>query len=186
VARFLNIAIRYNFSCRSSQKVVRLQRKLLLTITISFCIIWSMERPIPGEQPKPDHYQVLGVARNADRDGIKTAYRKLARELHPDVNRDPKAEVRFKQVTEAYDTLSNPEQRANYNFMTPPSPHREEPESRSTNYGTQESRPTDNPENRYRDDYEGTVQLLDLIIEASLNKEHVRKAYRRLKGKYFY
>ncbi|MEY3614238.1 MAG: molecular chaperone DnaJ, partial [Actinomycetota bacterium] len=61
-----------------------------------------------------DHYEVLGVSRNASEDEIKKAYRKLARELHPDINPDPKASERFKLVTHAYEVLSDPQQRASY------------------------------------------------------------------------
>lgn len=62
-----------------------------------------------------DPYQVLGVARTAPADEIKQAYRKLARVLHPDVNpKDAKAEERFKEVTAAYDFLSDPTRRAQY------------------------------------------------------------------------
>jgi curved DNA-binding protein len=62
----------------------------------------------------PDFYQVLGVPRNADQDEIQRAYRKLARTYHPDVNSDPAAEDRFKEVSEAYDVLSDPETRRRY------------------------------------------------------------------------
>jgi len=61
-----------------------------------------------------DFYQVLGVPRNADQDEIQRAYRKLARTYHPDVNSDPAAEDRFKEVSEAYDVLSDPETRRRY------------------------------------------------------------------------
>ncbi|HUF85384.1 MAG TPA: DnaJ domain-containing protein, partial [Acidimicrobiia bacterium] len=61
-----------------------------------------------------DHYEVLGVDRSATPDEIKRAYRRLARELHPDTNPDPTAEERFKKVALAYETLSDAERRARY------------------------------------------------------------------------
>lgn len=61
-----------------------------------------------------DHYEVLGVARDASDDDIRRAYRKLARQLHPDVNQEEGAEDQFKLVTHAYEVLSDPEQRARY------------------------------------------------------------------------
>ena len=64
----------------------------------------------------PDHYEVLGVDRNASADDIKKAYRRLARELHPDVNPSSEAAERFKQVTHAYDVLSDPHERQQYDL----------------------------------------------------------------------
>jgi molecular chaperone DnaJ len=62
-----------------------------------------------------DYYEVLGVARDADEATIKKAFRRLARELHPDVNRhDPDAEEKFKEAAEAYEVLSDAERRATY------------------------------------------------------------------------
>src|SRR6186997_3111795 len=62
----------------------------------------------------PDLYAVLGVAHDATDEEIRAAYRRLARELHPDVNGDPGAERRFKEVTAAYETLSDPGRRQQY------------------------------------------------------------------------
>ncbi len=61
-----------------------------------------------------DYYAILGVAENADTQAIKTAYRKLARKYHPDVNREAGAEEKFKEVAEAYEVLGNAERRAEY------------------------------------------------------------------------
>ena len=58
-----------------------------------------------------DYYAVLGVRRDADADEIKKAYRRLARELHPDVNPDPQTQERFKEITQAYEVLSDTEKR---------------------------------------------------------------------------
>ena len=61
-----------------------------------------------------DYYETLGVARDASEQDVRKAYRKLAREYHPDVNKDPDAEERFKEISEAYEVLSDPEKREKY------------------------------------------------------------------------
>lgn len=63
-----------------------------------------------------DHYETLGVSREASIDEIKKAYRRLARELHPDVNPSEDASERFKSVTHAYDVLSDPNERQRYDM----------------------------------------------------------------------
>src|SRR5919205_1369022 len=61
-----------------------------------------------------DYYRVLGVDKKASQEDIKKAYRKLARQYHPDTNKDAGAEERFKQISEAYDVLGDPEKRKRY------------------------------------------------------------------------
>ena len=64
--------------------------------------------------PVRDLYEILGVGRDASAEDIKKAYRRLAREHHPDVNADPQAEERFKEVAGAYEILSDPQKRVRY------------------------------------------------------------------------
>jgi len=61
-----------------------------------------------------DPYELLGVSRDADADAIKKAYRRLARQFHPDVNPDPATQEKFKEVSRAYEVLSDPQKRAAY------------------------------------------------------------------------
>jgi molecular chaperone DnaJ len=61
-----------------------------------------------------DYYEILGIGRNADDNDIKAAFRKLARQYHPDVNKEDGAEERFKEINEAYGVLSDREKRARY------------------------------------------------------------------------
>ncbi|MGK7921771.1 MAG: molecular chaperone DnaJ [Trichodesmium sp.] len=61
-----------------------------------------------------DYYEILDVARSADKEELKRAYRRLARKYHPDVNKEPGAEERFKEINRAYEVLSDPEMKGRY------------------------------------------------------------------------
>ncbi|MCH4284566.1 MULTISPECIES: molecular chaperone DnaJ [Bacillota] len=63
---------------------------------------------------KRDYYEVLGIQKGASDDEIKRAYRKMAKKYHPDVNKEPGAEEKFKEVNEAYEVLSDPQKKATY------------------------------------------------------------------------
>src|SRR5690348_2948878 len=62
----------------------------------------------------PDYYKTLGVDKKASQEEIKKAYRKLARKYHPDTNKDPGSEERFKEISQAHDILGDPEKRKQY------------------------------------------------------------------------
>jgi len=64
-----------------------------------------------------DYYKIMGLARDATADDIKRAYRKLSRKFHPDVSKEKNAEVRFKELGEAYEVLKDPEKRAAYDQL---------------------------------------------------------------------
>lgn len=84
-------------------------------------VLLGAPRPIhcpPNVASQRDYYELLGISQTADDDGIKRAYRKLAVELHPDRNPDdPRAEERFKQASQAYAVLSDPERRKRYDRL---------------------------------------------------------------------
>jgi DnaJ-class molecular chaperone len=66
-----------------------------------------------------DYYQILGVPKGANQKDVKTAFRKLARKYHPDVNKDPDAEKKFKEINEANEVLSDPAKRKKYDELGP-------------------------------------------------------------------
>src|SRR5438874_2243599 len=70
-----------------------------------------------GMATTTDFYQLLGVSRGATDEQIRSAYRKLARQLHPDVNKEPDAAQRFKEMTEAYEILTDPQRRQRYDMF---------------------------------------------------------------------
>lgn len=65
---------------------------------------------------KKDYYEILGVDKNSTKEEIKKAYRRLALKYHPDKSKDPKAEEKFKEITEAYAILSDDRKRKEYDL----------------------------------------------------------------------
>ncbi|MBE8365997.1 DnaJ domain-containing protein, partial [Leptospira borgpetersenii serovar Balcanica] len=63
---------------------------------------------------KRDYYEVLGISKSASADEIKKAYRKLSKQYHPDINKEAGADEKFKEISEAYEALSDPQKRAQY------------------------------------------------------------------------
>jgi curved DNA-binding protein len=97
-----------------------------------------------------DYYAILGVQRGASDDDIKKAYRKLARKYHPDVSKEKNAEEKFKEVSEAYETLKDAEKRAAYDQL-------------GRYQAGQEFRPPPDWEKRFGGQFEESVDLSDLF-----------------------
>ena len=76
-----------------------------------------MKRDSPMKTSSKDYYNLLGVQPDATLAQIKTAYRRLAKQYHPDVNNSPDAAERFREITEAYDTLADPDRRRRYDRL---------------------------------------------------------------------
>ncbi|MBU3967864.1 MAG: DnaJ domain-containing protein [Euryarchaeota archaeon] len=74
---------------------------------------YKKEREVKAESV-PYYYKVLGVSKNSSLDEIKEAYRRLAMIYHPDISADPDGDKKFKEIKKAYEVLSNPEKRAQY------------------------------------------------------------------------
>src|SRR3546814_12784896 len=96
-----------------------------------------------------DYYKILGVASSAEPEVIKAAYRRLARKYHPDVSRELHAELRFKEVGEAYKILKDPETRWIYDQSLPPSSRTAFPEHIPPNSSTQTAPNQPQPSPRY-------------------------------------
>src|SRR5207342_1260542 len=80
-----------------------------------------LRRPDPGGVlVAADYYALLKIRRDATQDEVKRAYRRLARELHPDVNPDPETQERFKEITQAYEVLSDTDKRRMYDMGMDP------------------------------------------------------------------
>jgi curved DNA-binding protein len=79
-------------------------------------VIGGLKFSAGGDDPLDykDYYQTLGVKKDASQEDIQKAYRKLARKFHPDVNKDAQAEVKFKEIGEAYEVLKDPDKRKKY------------------------------------------------------------------------
>uniref|UniRef100_A0A3B4A6B6 DnaJ homolog subfamily C member 16 n=1 Tax=Periophthalmus magnuspinnatus TaxID=409849 RepID=A0A3B4A6B6_9GOBI len=92
----------------------RRQERVQWTLSLRFCLFLLILWPWMVESAEFDPYKILGVSRRASQPEIKKAYKTLAKEWHPDKNKDPSAEDMFIKVSKSYEILSNEERRANF------------------------------------------------------------------------
>ncbi|GMH13095.1 hypothetical protein Nepgr_014936 [Nepenthes gracilis] len=95
---------------------ITMDNKLLSTLSYPSCASSKIRtlQSLSSTMADADYYSVLGVSKNASKSEIKSAYRKLARSYHPDVNKEPGAEQKFKEISNAYEVLSDDERRSIY------------------------------------------------------------------------
>lgn len=131
--------------------------------------------------PERDYYEVLGLPPTATDEQIRRRFRELARKYHPDVNRSPDAEHRFKEITEAYRVLSSPSQRADYDMMrrsaqsartgsngfTSPPPHARQSQRPRRRAGAQQQRPTSS-HTSYTSQRSAEIEVQQLLQNAML------------------
>ncbi|KAI4341746.1 hypothetical protein MLD38_026432 [Melastoma candidum] len=106
---------------RDLKQLASISSSLFSRHTIPFCFYMDTLGRLPHRRgtrlivrANVDYYSVLGVSKNASKSEIKSAYRKLARNYHPDVNKEPGAEQKFKEISNAYEVLSDDEKRSLY------------------------------------------------------------------------
>ncbi|AMC92582.1 hypothetical protein AOC36_00805 [Erysipelothrix larvae] len=115
-----------------------------------------------------DYYKTLGVARDATQDQIKKAYRKMAQKYHPDVNKAPEAEAIMKEVNVAYDVLSDPNKKAQYDQFGSSGP----------NYGGYQQRPGGNGQ-QYTGGYSSFEDLFAEMLRQQQARQYQQTQYRR-------
>ncbi|KAI4319469.1 hypothetical protein MLD38_033063 [Melastoma candidum] len=115
------VSAAHNGFSRDMKQLASISSSLFSRHTIPFCFYMDTLGGLPHRRgtrlivrADADYYSVLGVSKNASKSEIKSAYRKLARNYHPDVNKEPGAEQKFKEISNAYEVLSDDEKRSLY------------------------------------------------------------------------
>src|SRR2546430_13713940 len=117
-----------------------------------------------------DYYKTLGVPKNASTDDIKKAYRKLARQYHPDVNKKADAEKRFKEINEAHEVLSDPDKRKRYDTVGPEWEQSAQGRGRASGAGDCQYVYTGQPgETRFGDDASGFSDFFRTLFGQAAN-----------------